>query len=148
MHRKPTPVIAPRLFFVVFSQDHAFKFTGINTGAVTVLCMNPLDLLKVGFQVLTRGPEGDTGRGLWRALCDIDTSEGWREPYRSMGQNFVGTRGAGDSTVSVYYSLFAPPRCLFHREGNMAAHRAPTEHPQKRSSCKSEYRILTTLPPC
>lgn len=34
-------------------QDHVF--TGIGAGTVSVLCMNPLDLLKVKFQVSTRG---------------------------------------------------------------------------------------------
>ncbi len=45
-------------------------------GTVAVLCMNPLDLLKVKFQVSTRGPDGGIGHGIWRALRDIHTSEG------------------------------------------------------------------------
>jgi len=55
-------------------QDHAS--TGIGVGTVAVLCMNPLDLLKVKFQVSTRGPDGGIGHGIWRALRDIHTSEG------------------------------------------------------------------------
>ncbi|KAN0134115.1 mitochondrial fad carrier protein [Lactarius tabidus] len=69
-------------------QDHAFA--GIGAGTVAVLCMNPLDLLDVKFQVSTRGSEGGIGRGIWRALCDIRASEGWRGLYRGLGLNVAG----------------------------------------------------------
>ncbi|KAI9449517.1 mitochondrial FAD carrier protein [Lactarius psammicola] len=62
----------------------------LGAGTVAVLCMNPLDLLKVKFQVSTRGPEGGNGRGIWRALRDIRASEGWRGLYRGLGPNVAG----------------------------------------------------------
>jgi hypothetical protein len=40
-------------------------FTGIGAATVAVLLMNPLDQLKVKFQVSRRGPEGGIGRGIW-----------------------------------------------------------------------------------
>jgi hypothetical protein len=52
--------------------------------------MNPLDLLKVKFQVSTRGPEGGVGRGIWRALRDIHASEGLRGLYRGLSPNVAG----------------------------------------------------------
>jgi solute carrier family 25 folate transporter 32 len=73
-----------------FFQDHAFA--GISAGTVAVLCMNTLDLLKVKFQVSTRGPEGSIRRGIWRALCDIPASEGWRGLYRGFGPNVAEER--------------------------------------------------------
>jgi len=71
----PNPYSHPS-FFPTHAIDHAFA--GIGAGTVAVLCMNPLDLLKVKFQVSTSGPEGGIGRGIWRALRDIHANEGWR----------------------------------------------------------------------
>ncbi|KAH9047460.1 mitochondrial carrier domain-containing protein [Lactarius deliciosus] len=72
---------------------HHHAFTRIGAGMVTMLCMNPLDLLKVKFQVSTRGPEGGIGCGIWRALCDIHASEGWRGLYRGLSPNVAGSWG-------------------------------------------------------
>jgi solute carrier family 25 folate transporter 32 len=83
----PNPFSQPS-FFPTHAIDHAFA--GIGAGTVAVLCMNPLDLLKVKFQVSTRAPEGGIGRGIWRALCDIRASEGWRGLYRGLGPNVAG----------------------------------------------------------
>jgi len=66
-------------------QDHAFA--GICAGTIAVICINPLNLLKVKFQVSTRAPEGGIGRGIWRALPDIHASEGLRGLYRGLGPN-------------------------------------------------------------
>ena len=63
--------------------------------------MNPLDLLKVKFQVSTRGPEGGVGRGIWRALRDIHASEGWRGLYRGLGPNVAGNA----SSWGLYFLL-------------------------------------------
>ena len=88
-----------RIKLIVFIQDHAFA--GIGAGTVAVLCMNPLDLLKVKFQVSTRGPEGGIGRGIWRALCDIRVSEGWRGLYRGLSPNIAGNA----SSWGLYFLL-------------------------------------------
>jgi solute carrier family 25 (mitochondrial folate transporter), member 32 len=80
-------------------QDHAFA--GIGAGTAAVLFMNPLDLLKVKFQVATRGPEGGIGRGIWRALSDIHASEGWRGLYRGLGPNVAGNA----SSWGLYFLL-------------------------------------------
>ena len=88
---------------VCYLQDHAFA--GIGAGTVAVLCMNPLDLLKVKFQVSTRAPEGGgIGRGIWRALRDIHASEGWRGFYRGLGPNVAGNA----SSWGLYFLL-----CVF-----------------------------------
>jgi hypothetical protein len=82
-------------------QDHAFA--GIGAGTVAVLCMNPLDLLKVKFQVSTsvRAPGGGMGRGIWFALRDIHASEGWRGFYRGLGPNIAGNA----SSWGLYFLL-------------------------------------------
>ncbi|KAH9019573.1 mitochondrial carrier [Lactarius deliciosus] len=103
-----------------------------------MLCMNPLDLLKVKFQVSTRGPEGGIGCGIWRALCDIHASEGWRGLYRGLSPNVAGSWGiyflfynqlkrrttvdAPDRPVTAsQYFLFSSEasgvRAIFHDEG-------------------------------
>jgi len=56
-------------------QDHAFA--GIGPGTVAMFFMNLLDVLKVKFQVSTRGLEGGIGQGIWYALSDIHASEGY-----------------------------------------------------------------------
>ncbi|KAI0258378.1 mitochondrial FAD carrier protein [Gloeopeniophorella convolvens] len=83
----PNPYSQPS-FFPTHALDHAFA--GIGAGTVAVLCMNPLDLLKVKFQVSTRRPEGGAGRGIWLALRGIHASEGWRGLYRGVGPNIAG----------------------------------------------------------
>jgi solute carrier family 25 folate transporter 32 len=50
--------------------------------------MDPLDLVKL--QVSTRGPERGIERGIWRALCAIRASEGWRGLHRGLGSNVAG----------------------------------------------------------
>ncbi len=63
--------------------------------------MNPLDLLKVKFQVSTRGPKGGIGHGIWRALRDIHASEGWHGFYRGLGPNVAGNA----SSWGLYFLL-------------------------------------------
>ena len=68
-----------------------------------MLCMNPLDLLKVKFQVSTspRGGGGGIGRGIWLALRDIHASEGWRGLYRGLSPNIAGNA----SSWGLYFLL-------------------------------------------
>ncbi|KAF8268584.1 hypothetical protein EI94DRAFT_1682735 [Lactarius quietus] len=61
----PSPFSQPS-FFPTHTIDHAFA--GIGAGTFAEICMNPLDLLKVKFQVSTRRPEGGIGRALYRGL--------------------------------------------------------------------------------
>ena len=87
-------------FIILLSgQDHAFA--GIGAGTVAVLCMNPLDLLKVKFQVSTRVPGSGIGRGIWLALRDIHAGEGWRGLYRGLGPNVAGNA----SSWGLYFLL-------------------------------------------
>jgi solute carrier family 25 (mitochondrial folate transporter), member 32 len=69
-------------------QDHAAA--GIGAGVVTTLTMNPLDLLKVKFQVETKSPVGGPGKQITNALRDIYTSYGWKGLYRGAGANIAG----------------------------------------------------------
>ena len=67
--------------------------------------MNPLDLLKVKFQVSTRAPVSGIGRGIWLALRDIHANEGWRGLYRGLGPNIAGNA----SSWGLYFLL-----CVLH----------------------------------
>ncbi len=91
----PTSAIvrAPRLpkhFLPLTSlvQDHAFA--GLGAGVVAVLCMHPLDLLKVKFQVATEKPQGGVGRAIWNSLKEIQTRDGWKGLYRGVSANIAG----------------------------------------------------------
>ncbi|KAG1846507.1 mitochondrial carrier domain-containing protein [Suillus tomentosus] len=75
-------------FFPTSSIDHAAA--GLGAGVVAVLCMHPLDLLKVKLQVATTNPQGGIGTALWNALRKIHATEGWRGLYRGVGPNIAG----------------------------------------------------------
>lgn len=80
-------------------QDHAFA--GLGAGVVSVLCMHPLDLLKVQFQVSTQHPKGGAGKQIWLALKDIKESHGWKGLYRGVGPNIAGNA----SSWGLYFLL-------------------------------------------
>ncbi|KAJ6567377.1 mitochondrial carrier domain-containing protein [Mycena vulgaris] len=71
----------PPSFFTTAAYDHAVA--GIGAGTVAVLCMNPLDLLKVKFQVATTNPT-------WRDWEAHLRQEGWKGLYRGLGPNIAG----------------------------------------------------------
>ncbi|KAI0052626.1 mitochondrial carrier [Auriscalpium vulgare] len=75
-------------FFPSNAIDHAFA--GLGAGVVAVLCMNPLDLLKVKFQVATEAPKGGIGKAIWVAFKDIQARDGWRGLYRGLSPNIAG----------------------------------------------------------
>ncbi|KNZ77684.1 Mitochondrial folate transporter/carrier [Termitomyces sp. J132] len=52
--------------------------------------MNPLDLLKIKFQVTTSNPKGTLGKHIWYSLCDIQQRQGWTGLYRGLGPNLAG----------------------------------------------------------
>ena len=80
-------------------QDHACA--GIGAGVVAVLCMHPLDLLKIKLQVSTERPKGGIGRQIWTSLKDIKTNQGWRGLYRGVGPNIAGNA----SSWGLYFLL-------------------------------------------
>ncbi|KAJ6627340.1 mitochondrial carrier domain-containing protein [Mycena sp. CBHHK59/15] len=78
----------PPSFFPTAAIDHAVA--GIGAGTIAVLCMNPLDLLKVKFQVATTSPTGGVGKQIWYSLRDIQQQQGWKGLYRGLGPNITG----------------------------------------------------------
>ncbi|CCM03972.1 uncharacterized protein FIBRA_06128 [Fibroporia radiculosa] len=86
-------------FFPTPAIDHAFA--GLGAGVVAVLCMHPLDLLKVKFQVATDKPKGGIGMQIWHTLRDIKDQQGWRGLYRGLAPNI-----AGNATSWGFYFLF------------------------------------------
>ncbi|KAF9510762.1 hypothetical protein BS47DRAFT_1373272 [Hydnum rufescens UP504] len=77
-------------FFATPALDHAFS--GIGAGTVAVLCMQPLDLVKVQFQVSTAPPAGTWNplKPIYHALRNIKHQQGWRGLYRGLGPNVAG----------------------------------------------------------
>ncbi|KAF5371967.1 hypothetical protein D9615_008072 [Tricholomella constricta] len=78
----------PPSYFPTTALDHAAA--GLGAGVVTVLCMNPLDLLKIKFQVTTTNPTGALGKHIWYSLRDIQQQQGWKGLYRGLGPNVAG----------------------------------------------------------
>lgn len=75
-------------YFPSHALDHAAA--GLSAGVVAVLCMHPLDLLKVKFQVSRTKPTGGAGRQIIESLRAIQKSEGWTGLYRGVGPNMAG----------------------------------------------------------
>ncbi|KAM6495496.1 Mitochondrial carrier domain containing protein [Amanita muscaria] len=75
-------------FFPTPASDHAAA--GIGAGVVTTLCMNPLDLLKVKYQVTTTKPVGGVGKQIWFSLKEIYHVAGVRGLYRGLVPNIAG----------------------------------------------------------
>jgi solute carrier family 25 folate transporter 32 len=80
-------------------QDHAAA--GLGAGVVAVLCMHPLDLLKVKLQVSTAKPQGGIGKQIWHTLRGIQAEQGWRGLYRGVGPNIAGNA----SSWGLYFLL-------------------------------------------
>ncbi|XP_006459782.1 hypothetical protein AGABI2DRAFT_202161 [Agaricus bisporus var. bisporus H97] len=78
----------PSSFFATSAIDHAIA--GLGAGVVTTLCLNPLDLLKVKFQVNTGTATGGMGRQIFYALRDIQRQQGWTGLYRGISPNVAG----------------------------------------------------------
>ncbi|KAJ3777077.1 mitochondrial carrier domain-containing protein [Lentinula raphanica] len=78
----------PASFFPTTALDHAAA--GLGAGVVSTLCMNPLDLLKVKFQVATSASSGGIGKQIWYSLRDIYRESGFKGLYRGVGPNVAG----------------------------------------------------------
>ncbi|KDQ65082.1 hypothetical protein JAAARDRAFT_28748 [Jaapia argillacea MUCL 33604] len=87
-------------FFPTTALDHAVA--GLGAGTVAVLCMHPLDLIKVKFQVATKSPKGGMGKHIWSALKDIKVKDGWKGLYRGLGPNVAGNA----SSWGLYFLLY------------------------------------------
>ncbi|GJJ07663.1 hypothetical protein Clacol_001868 [Clathrus columnatus] len=94
-------------FFPTSALDHAVAGTG--AGVVAVLCMHPLDLLKIKFQVSTSRPQGGIGRQIYTSLKDIYQSRGVQGLYRGVGPNI-----AGNASSWGLYFLFAQYTVSYH----------------------------------
>ncbi|KAL4265435.1 mitochondrial carrier family protein [Pleurotus pulmonarius] len=86
-------------FFPTTALDHAAA--GLGAGVVAVMCMHPLDLLKVKFQVETGPAKGGIGKQIWYSLRDIQRQDGWKGLYRGIGPNI-----AGNASSWGFYFLF------------------------------------------
>ncbi|KAG8722342.1 hypothetical protein FRC08_003785 [Ceratobasidium sp. 394] len=79
----------PPSFFPTPAIDHAVA--GLGAGAVAVLCVQPLDLLRIQFQVATSSPISRNPLvTIWSSLNKIKAEHGVRGLYRGVGTNVVG----------------------------------------------------------
>ncbi|KAI0329966.1 mitochondrial carrier [Cubamyces sp. BRFM 1775] len=90
-------------FFPTAAIDHAFA--GLGAGVVAVLCMHPLDLLKVKFQVATDKPKGGIGKAIWSSLTEIQARDGWKGLYRGVGANIAGNASSWGLYFLFYHML-------------------------------------------
>jgi solute carrier family 25 (mitochondrial folate transporter), member 32 len=72
--------------------------------------MNPLDLLKIKFQVATDKPTGHVGQQIWYALRDIHRDHGWRGLYRGVVPNVAGNASSWGLYFLLCVSVLSLPR--------------------------------------
>ncbi|KAH8829961.1 mitochondrial carrier domain-containing protein [Flagelloscypha sp. PMI_526] len=84
----PPPSKAAPSFFPSTALDHAAA--GIGAGVVTTLSMNPLDMVKVKFQVSSTNPRGGLGKQIWLSLQDTYRQRGIQGLYRGVSPNIAG----------------------------------------------------------
>lgn len=91
-----------------------------------MLCMNPLDLLKIKFQVTTKNPSGTLGKHIWYSLRDIHQQHGWKGLYRGIGPNIAGNASSWGLYFLLCASLFVgqTPLVLIRGSYNMLKKRA------------------------
>lgn len=63
--------------------------------------MNPLDLLKIKFQVNTGKQAGTIGKQMWLSLREVQQTQGWKGLYRGIGPNIAGNA----SSWGLYFLL-------------------------------------------
>ncbi|KAH7344158.1 mitochondrial FAD carrier protein [Rhizoctonia solani] len=79
----------PPSFFPTPAIDHAVA--GLGAGTVSVLCVQPLDLLRVQLQVATSAPASRNPlKTIWSSLSKIKAERGVRGLYRGVGTNVAG----------------------------------------------------------
>lgn len=90
MSGSPKPSTAVPSFFPTPALDHAFA--GIGAGTAAILCMQPLDLLKVKFQVDNQPKKVAFNplKEIYGALVDIRKEYGYRGWYRGLTANIAG----------------------------------------------------------
>ncbi|KAH0839553.1 mitochondrial carrier domain-containing protein [Lanmaoa asiatica] len=142
----------PPSFFPTAALDHAAA--GLGAGVVAVLCMHPLDLLKVKLQVSTSKPQGGIGKQICYALRGIHAEQGWRGLYRGVGPNIAGNA----SSWGLYFllSVHDTPECvsslILHLSSyNMLKKRASGDNPNFRLSpgdyllCSAQASAVTAI---
>ncbi|KAG9083480.1 hypothetical protein FRC06_004516 [Ceratobasidium sp. 370] len=82
-------IVEAGCFFPTPAIDHAVA--GLGAGAVAVLCVQPLDLLRIQFQVATSSPVSRNPLvAIWSSLNKIKAERGVRGLYRGVGTNVIG----------------------------------------------------------
>ncbi|KAG8851503.1 hypothetical protein FRB96_009176 [Tulasnella sp. 330] len=84
------PYTSSTSFFPTPALDHAFA--GIGAGTAAVLCMQPLDLLKVIYQTDNTPRKANLNplRQMYGSLAQIQRDYGWRGLYRGLNANISG----------------------------------------------------------
>ncbi|CAE6420736.1 unnamed protein product [Rhizoctonia solani] len=82
--------------------DHAVA--GLGAGTIAVLCVQPLDLLRIQLQVATSAPVSRNPlKTIWSSLSKIKAEHGVKGLYRGVGTNAVGNA----ASWGAYFWLYA-----------------------------------------
>ncbi|KAG0147962.1 hypothetical protein CROQUDRAFT_76057 [Cronartium quercuum f. sp. fusiforme G11] len=102
---------------------------GIGAGCVSVLCMHPLDLLKVKFQVSTKDTKLNNQKRLkiLTSLHDIIRNDGWKGLYRGLGPNMLGNTSSW-GLYFLWYSIIKNKMSLSNVEEEKSRKLSASEH--------------------
>ncbi|KAL5637255.1 hypothetical protein ACGC1H_001036 [Rhizoctonia solani] len=89
-------------FFPTPAIDHAVA--GLGAGTIAVLCVQPLDLLRIQLQVATSAPVSRNPlKTIWSSLSKIKAEHGVKGLYRGVGTNVAGNA----ASWGAYFWLYA-----------------------------------------
>ncbi|KAB5590191.1 Mitochondrial folate transporter/carrier [Ceratobasidium theobromae] len=128
--------MTPPSFFPTPAIDNAVA--GLGAGTAAVLCIHPLDLLRIRLQVATSKPVSKNPLvTIWSSLTKIKAEHGVRGLYRGVGTNLVGnaTSWAG------YFWIYA---MIKSKMFNSPDPRAPA-HPITNLIAASQASAITAL---
>ncbi|CUA69297.1 Mitochondrial folate transporter/carrier [Rhizoctonia solani] len=92
----------PPSFFSTPAIDHAVA--GLGAGTISVLCVQPLDLLRIQLQVATSAPVSRNPlKTIWSSLNKIKAEHGLKGLYRGVGTNVAGNA----ASWGAYFWLYA-----------------------------------------
>lgn len=126
----------PPSFFSTPAIDHAIA--GLGAGTVAVLCVQPLDLLRIQLQVATSSPVSKNPLvTIWSSLSKIKSEHGVRGLYRGVGTNVVGNA----ASWGAYFWFYA---AIKSKVFNSPDPRAPAP-PMTNLIASAEASVITAL---
>ncbi|EUC56275.1 flavin-adenine dinucleotide transporter, putative, partial [Rhizoctonia solani AG-3 Rhs1AP] len=128
----------PPSFFPTPAIASLQELAGLGAGTVAVLCVQPLDLLRIQLQVATSAPVSRNPlKTIWSSLSKIKAEHGVKGLYRGVGTNVAGNA----ASWGAYFWLYA---AIKSKMFDMPDPRAPAP-PMTNLIASAEASVITAL---